>query len=232
MVEKLQRNESGRRLVGTPLFSRNRGWKSVSDRATCAGLPSATSFSGPRRLASWRGCRKPWPSPETSWSGSRNDSSNNWARSTPTSIDAHRLILEDREIPGTRSDPRSGIICTVPSGPSWEATEGVAGRVPHFDRPLLRDRGSDLEEVARRIVANLGESGPPRREEESSEDLILVGSEIGLSDLASFPSEPGQGTGFDARGTDLAYHHHRPGAPYSRPYPAFGRSREPIRTGE
>ena len=101
-------------------------------------------------------------------------------------IDAHRLILEDRDfLDQIRSKIRDHLY--GPERAVWEATEEWLAVYRTLTDPFFRDRGSDLEEVARRIVANLGESGPPRREEESSEDLILVGSEIGLSDLASFP---------------------------------------------
>ncbi len=143
-------------------------------------------FLRPKRHASWRGCRKPWPSPETSWSRIKERFEQQLGKEHSYIIDAHRLILEDQEfLDQIRSKIRDHLY--GPERAVWEATEEWLAVFRTLTDPFFRDRGSDLEEVARRIVANLGESGPPRREEEPSEDLILVGSEIGLSDLAGFP---------------------------------------------
>jgi phosphotransferase system enzyme I (PtsI) len=185
MVEKLQANESGRRLVGTPLspgIGAGRAYR-IEQHAPDFHRLHLSPAEAPRELER---LQEALAKSRDQLVRIKERFEQQLGKEHSYIIDAHRLILEDREfLDQIRSKIRDHLY--GPERAVWEATEEWLAVYRTLTDPFFRDRGSDLEEVARRIVANLGESGPPRREEESSEDLILVGSEIGLSDLASFP---------------------------------------------
>jgi phosphotransferase system enzyme I (PtsI) len=185
MVEKLQANESGRRLVGTPLspgLGAGRAYR-IEQYAPDFHRLHLSPDEAPRELER---LQEALAKSREQLVRIKERFEQQLGKEHSYIIDAHRLILEDREfLDQIRSKIRDHLY--GPERAVWEATEEWLAVYRTLTDPFFRDRGSDLEEVARRIVANLGESGPPRREEESSEDLILVGSEIGLSDLASFP---------------------------------------------
>ena len=184
-MEKLQRNESGRRLVGTPLspgIGAGRAYR-IEQHAPDFHRLHLSPAEAPRELER---LQEALAKSRDQLVRIKERFEQQLGKEHSYIIDAHRLILEDREfLDQIRSKIRDHLY--GPERAVWEATEEWLAVYRTLTDPFFRDRGSDLEEVARRIVANLGESGPPRREEEPSEDLILVGSEIGLSDLASFP---------------------------------------------
>jgi phosphotransferase system enzyme I (PtsI) len=185
MVEKLQRNESGRRLVGTPLspgIGAGRAYR-IEQHAPDFHRLHLSPAEAPRELER---LQEALAKSRDQLVRIKERFEQQLGKEHSYIIDAHRLILEDQEVlDQIRSKIRDHLY--GPERAVWEATEEWLAVYRTLTDPFFRDRGSDLEEVARRIVANLGESGPPRREEEPSEDLILVGSEIGLSDLAGFP---------------------------------------------
>ena len=185
MVEKLQANESGRRLVGTPLspgLGAGRAYR-IEQHAPDFHRLHLSPAEAPRELER---LQEALAKSRDQLVRIKERFEQQLGKEHSYIIDAHRLILEDQEfLDQIRSKIRDHLY--GPERAVWEATEEWLAVFRTLTDPFFRDRGSDLEEVARRIVANLGESGPPRREEEPSEDLILVGSEIGLSDLAGFP---------------------------------------------
>lgn len=184
-MEKLQRNESGRRLVGTPLspgIGAGRAYR-IEQHAPDFHRLYLSAAEAPRELER---LQEALAKSREQLVRIKERFEQQLGKEHSYIIDAHRLILEDREfLDQIRSKIRDHLY--GPERAVWEATEEWLAVYRTLTDPFFRDRGSDLEEVARRIVANLGESGPPRQEEQSSEDLILVGPEIGLSDLASFP---------------------------------------------
>ncbi len=184
-MEKLQPNESGRRLVGTPLspgIGTGRAYR-IEQHAPDFHRLHLSAAEAPRELER---LQEALAKSRDQLVRIKERFEQQLGKEHSYIIDAHRLILEDREfLDQIRSKIRDHLY--GPERAVWEATEEWLALYRTLTDPFFRDRGSDLEEVARRIVANLGESGPPREEEEPSEDLILVGSEIGLSDLASFP---------------------------------------------
>lgn len=184
-MEKRQRNESGRRLVGTPLspgIGAGRAYR-IEQHAPDFHRLYLSPAEAPRELER---LQEALAKSREQLVRIKHRFEQQLGKEHSYIIDAHRLILEDREfLDQIRSKIRDHLY--GPERAVWEATEEWLAVYRTLTDPFFRDRGSDLEEVARRIVANLGESGPPRQEEQSSEDLILVGPEIGLSDLASFP---------------------------------------------
>ncbi len=184
-MEKLQANESGRRLVGTPLspgLGAGRAYR-IEQHAPDFHRLHLSPAEAPRELER---LQEALAKSRDQLVRIKERFEQQLGKEHSYIIDAHRLILEDQEfLDQIRSKIRDHLY--GPERAVWEATEEWLAVFRTLTDPFFRDRGSDLEEVARRIVANLGESGPPRREEEPSEDLILVGSEIGLSDLAGFP---------------------------------------------
>ena len=184
-MEKLQRNESSRRLMGTPLspgIGAGRAYR-IEQHAPDFHRLYVSPAEAPRELER---LQEALAKSREQLVRIKERFEQQLGKEHSYIIDAHRLILEDREFLGQiRSKIRDHLY--GPERAVWEATEEWLAVYRTLTDPFFRDRGSDLEEVARRIVANLGESGPPRQEESSSEDLILVGPEIGLSDLASFP---------------------------------------------
>lgn len=102
-------------------------------------------------------------------------------------IDAHLLILEDRQL---LEEIESKIDKELQSSERAvrEAAEGWLAAYRSLDDPFFQERGSDLEEVVERIVANLMQldshthTGFP-------EDVILVAPEVSLLLLAEYPLE-------------------------------------------
>ena len=91
----------------------------------------------------------------------------------------------------------------------------MAGGLPHLDRPLLQgprigpggSRTADRRQPGRVRSAPAG-GGIVRRPDPGGFGDRTLGS-------GQLSAGPGQGTGLHARGTHVAYHHHRPGAPDS-----------------
>ena len=100
-------------------------------------------------------------------------------------IDAHLLILEDKEFLAQIETSIKDRFYS-PERAVLEATEEWLAVYRSLSDSFFRERGSDLNEVSQRLVSNLGQQSVSRKER-PSEDLILVGSEISLSDLSSFP---------------------------------------------
>ena len=100
-------------------------------------------------------------------------------------IDAHLLILEDRqflaEIEGRITEQ-----CQSPERAVRETADQWISVYRSLHDPFFQERGSDVDEVAERLVSNLMELRP-RSGTELPEDLILVAPEISLSVLAEYP---------------------------------------------
>jgi len=100
-------------------------------------------------------------------------------------IDAHLLILEDKELRGqiergVREDLKS------PELSVKDCAEGWLSVYRSLNDPFFQARGSDVEEVLQRVIMNLMKLG--RRGEDSlPEELVLVVPEISLLLLAEFP---------------------------------------------
>ncbi len=184
-MEQVQRDESSRRLVGTPLspgIGAGRAYR-IEQHAPEFHRLYLSPAEAPRELER---LQEALAKSREQLVRIKERFEQQLGKEHSYIIDAHRLILEDQDfLDQIRSKIRDHLY--GPERAVWEATEEWLALYRTLTDPFFRDRGSDLEEVARRIVANLGESGPPRQKEQSSEDLILVGPEIGLSDLASFP---------------------------------------------
>ena len=100
-------------------------------------------------------------------------------------IDAHLLILEDRQF----VDRVEEKICSLQESPERavrEVAEDWLAVYRSLHDPFFRERGSDLDEVADRVLANLAVLDA-RPEEDLPEDLILVATEISLSNLSDYP---------------------------------------------
>jgi len=100
-------------------------------------------------------------------------------------IDAHLLILEDRKFVD-RVEEKIGSLQESPERAVREVAEDWLAVYRSLHDPFFRERGSDLDEVADRVVANLTELDATR-EEDLPEDLILVATEISLSNLSDYP---------------------------------------------
>lgn len=102
-------------------------------------------------------------------------------------VDAHLLMLEDREL----LDEIEARVSRRLDSPE-RALRHVADRYLAAYRSLrddfFRERALDFEEVIGRILSYLAELAP-EGQVEPTEDLILVGPEVGLSVLARFPFE-------------------------------------------
>ena len=100
-------------------------------------------------------------------------------------IDAHLLILEDRqfleEIEGRITEQ-----CQSPERAVREIADQWISVYRSLHDPFFQERGSDVDEVAERLVSNLMELRP-RSGAELPEDLILVAPKITLSVLAEYP---------------------------------------------
>ena len=102
-------------------------------------------------------------------------------------IDAHLLILEDRQFLESieeriREDLYSPERAVRETAGSWLRV------YRSLEDPFFQERGSDLEEVAGRIVANLTELNP-QPQADLPDDLILIAPEISLSVLAEYQLE-------------------------------------------
>jgi len=100
-------------------------------------------------------------------------------------IEAHLLMLDDQDLIGQverriteRLDTAENAVCHV--------GEKLLSAYESLEDEFFKDRGFDFQEVIDRILANLLKL-VSERESQPSEDVILVGSEIGLSTLARFP---------------------------------------------
>ena len=99
-------------------------------------------------------------------------------------IDAHLLILEDRQlleevekrIQEDRYSPEQAI---------RETAENWLSVYRSLDDPFFRERGSDVEEVVERVIANLMKLNP-QNHDGLPEELILVVPEVSLSLLADY----------------------------------------------
>lgn len=102
-------------------------------------------------------------------------------------IEAHLLMLEDR---GLVEEVERRIRVQLDS--SEKAVRHVADQLlsayESLDDQFFKDRGFDFREVIERLVSNLLPPSP-EQEVQPTEDLILVGSELGLGVLARFPLE-------------------------------------------
>jgi phosphotransferase system enzyme I (PtsI) len=100
-------------------------------------------------------------------------------------IDAHLLILEDRQLleeveKKIREDRYS------PERAVRESAEHWLSVYRSLDDPYFRERGSDVEEVVERVIANLMKL-TPRHHEGLPEELILIVPEVSLFLLAEYP---------------------------------------------
>ncbi len=100
-------------------------------------------------------------------------------------IEAHLLMLDDQDLLGQverriteRLDTAENAVCHV--------AEKLLSAYESLEDEFFKDRGFDFQEVIDRILANLLKL-VSEAESQPSEDVILVGSEIGLSTLARFP---------------------------------------------
>ena len=100
-------------------------------------------------------------------------------------IDAHLLILEDRQFVD-RVEEKIRSLQESPERAVREVADDWLAVYRSLHDPFFRERGSDLDEVADRVLANLTELDA-RREEDLPEDLILVAAEISLSNLSDYP---------------------------------------------
>jgi phosphoenolpyruvate-protein phosphotransferase (PTS system enzyme I) len=102
-------------------------------------------------------------------------------------IDAHLLILEDprlvREI-----EERIRVELVSPERAVQEVSECWLAAYRALQDPFFRERGSDVEEVMERIIANLMELDT-HGTEDLPEDFILVASEVNLAVLADYQLE-------------------------------------------
>ncbi len=100
-------------------------------------------------------------------------------------IDAHLLILEDRQFVD-RVEEKIRSLQESPERAVREVAEDWLAVYRSLHDPFFRERGSDLDEVADRVLANLAVLDA-RPEEDLPEDLILVATEISLSNLSDYP---------------------------------------------
>ena len=100
-------------------------------------------------------------------------------------IDAHLLILEDRQFV-ERVEEKIRDSQESPERAVREVAEDWLAVYRSLQDPFFRERGSDLDEVADRVIANLAELDISR-ETDLPEDLILVAPEISLSNLSDYP---------------------------------------------
>ncbi len=106
-------------------------------------------------------------------------------------IDAHLLILEDRQFVD-RVEEKIRSLQESPERAVREVAEDWLAVYRSLHDPFFRERGSDLDEVADRVLANLAVLDA-RPEEDLPEDLILVATEISLSNLSDYPLDKVKG---------------------------------------
>jgi phosphoenolpyruvate-protein phosphotransferase (PTS system enzyme I) len=102
-------------------------------------------------------------------------------------IDAHILILEDRRLV-EEIEERIRLELVSPERAVQEVSERWLSAYRALQDPFFRERGSDLEEVMERIIANLMELDT-HGAEDLPEGLILVASEVSLAVLADYQLE-------------------------------------------
>ncbi|HUG43206.1 MAG TPA: phosphoenolpyruvate--protein phosphotransferase [Acidobacteriota bacterium] len=102
-------------------------------------------------------------------------------------IDAHILMLEDSTFLGEIEGRIREHLDTPEKAVQRVADEWLSVYASLRD-PYFRERGSDFEEVAQRLLLNLTELSPIR-EEGLPCDVVLAAPEIGLSALARFSLE-------------------------------------------
>ncbi len=102
-------------------------------------------------------------------------------------IEAHLLILRDQAFL-SQIERRISQQLQSPERAVREASEQWLSLYRSLDDPFFRERGSDLEEVADRLVANLMDLVPGRRVE-LPRDLVLIAPELGVSALADYSLE-------------------------------------------
>jgi phosphoenolpyruvate-protein phosphotransferase (PTS system enzyme I) len=100
-------------------------------------------------------------------------------------IDAHLLMLEDRLLLG-EIERRVTELQDSPEKAVRHVADELLAAYDSLEDSFFRERAFDFEEVIDRILANLTELGSDQ-EPTIEEELILVGSEVGLSVLARFP---------------------------------------------
>ena len=113
-------------------------------------------------------------------------------------IDSHLLILEDhqlleeveRSIQQNQYSPERAV---------RESAESWLSVYRSLDDPFFRERGSDVEEVVERVIANLMKL-TPRNHDGLPEELILVVPEVSLSLLAEYPMDQVKGLVVDRGG--------------------------------
>lgn len=113
-------------------------------------------------------------------------------------IDAHMLMLEDRQFVG-------GIVEKITQGLASaeravnEIGERWLGVYRSLNDPFFRERGSDLQEVIERVVSNLTALDSGARAE-FTDDLVLVAPEISLAVLATYEVDKVKGLVLSACG--------------------------------
>ena len=106
-------------------------------------------------------------------------------------IDSHLLILEDHQLleEVERSVQQNQY---SPERAVRESAENWLSVYRSLDDPFFRERGSDVEEVVERVIANLMKL-TPRNHDGLPEELILVVPEVSLSLLAEYPMDQVKG---------------------------------------
>jgi phosphoenolpyruvate-protein phosphotransferase (PTS system enzyme I) len=102
-------------------------------------------------------------------------------------FDAHLLILEDRRLL-EEVEARIRLDLVAPERAVEEVSECWLSAYRALQDPFFRERGSDVEEVMERIIANLMELDP-QGAQDVPEGLILVASEVSLALLADYRLE-------------------------------------------
>jgi len=102
-------------------------------------------------------------------------------------IDAHLLMLEDRQLIGAVEERIKNRLESAERG-LRRVAEQFLNAYRQLEDQFFKDRSFDFEEVIDRILSVLLELDP-QEEAVVTEDLVLTGVEIGLSQLARFPLE-------------------------------------------
>ena len=128
-------------------------------------------------------------------------------------IDAHLLILEDPQL-REEIEKRVQEDRYSPERAVREAAENWLSVYRSLDDPFFRERGSDVEEVVERVIANLMKLGP-RNHDGLPKELILVVPEVSLSLLAEYPMNQVKGLvvkrgGATSHGIIIARSYHIP----------------------
>lgn len=102
-------------------------------------------------------------------------------------IDAHLLMLEDADFID-QIERRIRDDFDSPEKALRHVGDQLLAVYDSLEDPYFRERGSDFDEVIERVIGNLM-AGGATRDFTPKEDVVLVGSQIGLSILARFPLE-------------------------------------------